>query len=134
MATYEEVSQRFAPPFDFEVYTGNLRNIGHGCLAAPHAGAIEAMTGEIMLAAARISGWSYYIFEGRLSSSNFKRLHISSTSFREPKFLALLAKAPFFLTFHGTSKSPRPIVYVGGLWDDGRRIPLRKLLDEVRKT
>ena len=125
--TYEEVIRHFAPPFDFEVYTGNLRNIGQGCLAAPHAGAIEAMTGEIMLATARVSGWSFYIFEGRLRNHNFKKLHITSTSFREPKLLALLAKTPFVLSFHGTSKTRTPLIFVGGLWDEGRRVLIRHL-------
>jgi phage replication-related protein YjqB (UPF0714/DUF867 family) len=62
-----------------------------------------------------------HIFEGRLRVDNFKKLHITSTLFREPKFLALASRAPFFLSFHGTGKTRKPIVYVGGLWANGRR-------------
>jgi len=117
--SYEEVSQRFAPPFDFEVYTANLRNIDYGCLAAPHAGAIEAMTGEIMLATARISSWSYYVFEGRLRRNNFKQLHISSTSFREPKFLAKPFSRNVRVCGGGTSDGPNDVFppFVGDISD-----------------
>jgi hypothetical protein len=52
--SFEDITRHFSAPFDFDVYTGNIRNIRFGCLAAPHAGAIEAMTGEIMLATARV--------------------------------------------------------------------------------
>ncbi len=107
---------------DFCIATDHLDNIDTCLLVAPHGGSIEPGMGDTMLAVAEEGQWAYYLFEGRLSRRNWARLHIPSTSFDEPTLLRLLPRTRFVLSFHGESGGRRRIIYVGGLYRQGREI------------
>ena len=81
-------------------------------IAAPHAGGIEPGTSEISLALAADS-LSCYLFEGLKAKGN-SDLHITSSSFDEPKCRSLLQSSDTVVTIHGES-SDEEAVYLGGL-------------------
>jgi len=89
---------------DFFVGTGNLENVDHCLLVVPHTGSIEPRTKDILLAVAKLGKWAYCVFEGRLPSDNYRRLHITSTGFDEPGLLELLPQTRFVLSFHGARR------------------------------
>lgn len=66
----------------------------------PHGGKIEKPASII---AAEIAGpdYSFYAFEGNLSSGNLFELHIPSEGFDEPQVLDLVAKAMLVIAVHG---------------------------------
>jgi phage replication-related protein YjqB (UPF0714/DUF867 family) len=115
---------------DFFVRTSNLENVGRCLLVAPHAGSIEPRTKDILLAVAKLGKWAYYVFEGRLARRNYRRLHITSTGFNEPRLLELLPQTQFVLSFHGASRRC-PLVYVGGLFAEGRETLIATLNREL---
>jgi phage replication-related protein YjqB (UPF0714/DUF867 family) len=115
---------------DFSVRTGNLENVHRCLLVAPQAGPIESKTKDILLAVARLGAWAYYIFEGKLARGNYRQLHITSTGFDEPRLLELLGQTHFVLSFHGAGR-PCPLVYVGGLYAEGRATLIASLNGEL---
>jgi phage replication-related protein YjqB (UPF0714/DUF867 family) len=121
----------YRPDRDFRVGVGNLLNVAHCLLVAPHGGRIEPGTTEIMLAVAALHGWAYYHFDGLLPKRNWENLHIASTKFDEPTLLGLLSRTQFVLSFHGERKAHTPTIYVGGLHDRGRAIVLHRLKRDV---
>ncbi len=78
---------------------------------APHAGAIEPGTSEIVKAVAS-RDLSFYLFEGIKPIGNHE-LHITSTSFDEPKALELLQACDKAIAIHGEG-SDAEIVFIGG--------------------
>ena len=78
---------------------------------APHGGGIEPGTSEIAEAIAA-TDFSYYLFEGLKGSGN-RDLHITSTSFDEPRALALLDASDTALAIHGED-SDVVLVFLGG--------------------
>jgi phage replication-related protein YjqB (UPF0714/DUF867 family) len=124
---YEELLRKgYRPNRDFLVRTGNLENVHRCLLVAPHAGSIEPGTKDILLEVAKLGKWAYYVFEGKLTSGNYRKLHITSTGFNEPKLLELLPQTQFVLSFHGASRRC-PSVYVGGLFAQGRKAMISSL-------
>ena len=86
-------------------------------ILAPHGGGIERGTSEI---ATSIAGdnLSLYLFEGLLRTAHdSQELHITSTSFDEPRCLGLIRKFPKALAIHGCSNNGQAI-YVGGKDDE----------------
>ncbi len=125
---YSEILEaRPRPRRDFRVRVGNLGSVGRCLLVAPHGGEIEPGTTEILQAVAHRSGWAYYHFDGTLSKGNRDRLHITSTRFDKPDLMRLLRQTQFVLSFHGAGGSKQRKVYVGGLYDEGRRVLLEAL-------
>lgn len=88
-----------------------LRESTSTVILAPHGGGIEPGTSEI---AKQIAGkdLSCATFEGLKPAGN-SRLHITSTSFDEPRCLALVMASDNVLTIHG-ERSEKPIVFLGG--------------------
>src|SRR5260370_452277 len=128
---YEELIRKgYQLNRDFLVQTGNLENVHRCLLVAPHAGSIEPGTKDILLGVAKLGKWAYYVFEGRLTSGNYRRLHITSTGFNEPRLLKLLPQTPFVLSFHGANRQC-PSVYVGGLFREGRETLIASLNTEL---
>jgi phage replication-related protein YjqB (UPF0714/DUF867 family) len=126
--SYQEVLDRgYIPNRDFRVVVGNLENIDRCLLIAPHGGAIEPGTTEIMHAVADLGGWAFYHFDGTLRRRNKDRLHITSTRFDEPQLTTLLTNTRFVMSFHGQSGSTHRTIYVGGLYKRGRRVLLDAL-------
>jgi phage replication-related protein YjqB (UPF0714/DUF867 family) len=121
-ATYKEVlkaGNRLG--HEFRVIVGNLQNVGPCLLVAPHGGGIEPMTSEITLAVAGVSTRAYYLFEGLLLRGNWQRLHMGSTTFDEPDFVALVPETDCIVSFHGAERDRTRTIYVGGLHEEGRR-------------
>jgi phage replication-related protein YjqB (UPF0714/DUF867 family) len=92
---------------------------------AIHGGGIEPGTSEIAEAIAD-KGLSFYAFEGRKKHN--KDLHITSTHFREPKCVALIAASERVIAIHGQCGS-EDVVLLGGL-DEVMKRRLRKSLEE----
>jgi phage replication-related protein YjqB (UPF0714/DUF867 family) len=82
------------------------------------------------LVVAKLGKWAYYVFEGRLPSDNYRRLHITSTGFDEPGLLELLPQIRFELSFHGARRRC-PLVYLGGLFEEGRETLIASLNKEL---
>ena len=120
------------PGEDFSVSTGNLDQIGQCLLIAPHAGAIEPGTGRLVHRVAEMGGWAYYLFEGRLDNDNWSQLHIPSENFDEPTLLELLPQTPFVVSFHGASDEHGQDLFIGGLFEEGRRTMISELQDTCR--
>ena len=116
---------------DFRVGVGNLENIAPCLLVAPHGGAIEPGTTEIMLAVANLGQWAYYDFQGQLPKRNWRELHIPSTHFDEPRLLGLLPQARFVLSFHGEGDDERRTICVGGLYQHGRETFIACLAEDL---
>lgn len=125
--SYQQILERgYRHGRDFRVQVGNLANIDGCLLVAPHGGAIEPGTTEIMRALADVGGWAYYHFDGLLHQGN-SQLHITSTLFDEPKLLALLPQTDIVVSFHGAGGSKQRKIYVGGLHDRGRAVSIEVL-------
>lgn len=79
---------------------------------APHAGAIEPLTGELAQA---IAGREHrlYCFIGNLPSQN-NRLHITSTRFDEPGLRQVLQHARVAVSLHGAAGDDEAVTLVGG--------------------
>ncbi|MFN7883292.1 MAG: poly-gamma-glutamate hydrolase family protein [bacterium] len=106
---FSELAQSEREGVDFQVtITDRGSNL---VVVAPHGGAIEPGTSEIALAVAS-DRYSCCLFEG-VKTSNNGELHITSTSFDEPRCLKLIATSMTALTLHGEG-SMREVVFVGG--------------------
>ena len=93
-------------------YLIRLENRGSSLLiVAPHAGAIEPGTSELVEAVAG-EDLSFYVFEGIKPNGN-RSLHITSTHFDEPMALELIEACEKAIAFHG-EESAVEIVYIGG--------------------
>lgn len=93
-------------------YAIRVRELGsHTVVLAPHGGEIEPGTSEVALALAG-DDMSYYLFEGLKHKGNAD-LHITSTSFDEPRCLILVNTATVVVAVHGEA-SDEPVVYLGG--------------------
>lgn len=79
---------------------------------APHAGAIEPMTGSI---AQDIAGseYSFYCFCG-LKKANNRDLHITSHNFDEPECVKLISVHQWVVAIHGCKEQGERI-FLGGL-------------------
>ena len=93
---------------------------------APHGGAIEPGTSEIVKAVAGVN-LSFYLFEGIKPSGN-RALHITSANFDEPKALELLKACDKSITLHGEG-GDEEIVFIGGGDEDIRPHVARCLKD-----
>lgn len=83
-------------------------------IIAPHGGFIEPGTSEISRAVAG-EDYSLYIFEG-LRNRPFRDLHITSTSFDEPKALGMAAKSERVVAIHGRADNgDGDTIWLGGL-------------------
>ncbi len=107
------------PGRDIRVAFGDA-GIGRCLLVAPHGGGIEPGTSEILRAIAEMGNWAWYEFAGFLRKNNKEQLHIASTLFDEPTLLGLIPRTNFVLSVHGSQDMGEPVVYVGGIWDEGR--------------
>jgi phage replication-related protein YjqB (UPF0714/DUF867 family) len=125
------VEAGYQPGVDFVISTGNLDNLKRCLLVAPHGWRIEPRTSEIVRAVAGVGGWAYYAFEGRLRRGNWRQLHIPSTQFDEPTLVTLLPQTRFVLAVHGEGSHER-MIYVGGLFEEGRHTVTRFLTDDLR--
>ena len=79
---------------------------------APHAGGIEAGTGDLADAVAGDSH-SFYTFKGIKPDGN-RVLHITSHRFDEPVGLQVVCRADVALSIHGHHDRLSDIVYIGG--------------------
>lgn len=79
---------------------------------APHAGAIEPLTGELAKA---IAGREHrlYCFVGNAPGGN-ARLHVTSTRFDEPTLRTVLAGARVAISIHGASGDDEAVTLIGG--------------------
>jgi phage replication-related protein YjqB (UPF0714/DUF867 family) len=124
---YAEILQRgHVLGRDFRVAFGDSK-IEHCLLVAPHGGGIEPGTSEILRSFVEVGGWAWYEFAGFLRKGNKEALHISSTRFDEPTLKSMLPQAGFVITFHGSSESGEPSVYVGGKWKLGRQTVIESI-------
>lgn len=82
-------------------------------IIAPHGGGIEPGTSEIARAIAGFR-FSYYTFDG-LRQNNNRSLHITSTSFDEPKCLRLVNNSEIVIAVHGCAGEEK-VIRVGGLY------------------
>lgn len=80
---------------------------------APHGGAIEAGTSELVEELHHSCHFSTYDFRGKKRTGN-RSLHIRSTHFDEPRALSLAAEALFTVTLHGC-RGDEETTYIGGL-------------------
>ncbi len=115
-ANFEELrrAQRLGVNYRIHIWPRNSRV----AVIAPHAGRIEPNTDRIAIA---IGGtdFSIYNFAGLKSADPNKTLHITSSSFDEPKCLALIAKCDVVVAVHGLAAN-EAYVHVGGR-DQGLR-------------
>lgn len=111
-ADYAELNAAELEGHDYEirVLQGDNR-----CLAAlaPHGGAIEAGTSELVEELHRSCYFSGYDFRAKKRTGN-RSLHIRSTRFDEPRALSLAAEALFTVTLHGYRGEDEK-TYIGGL-------------------
>ena len=117
----------YCPGHGFRVVVGNRENLRPCLLVAPHGGRIEPMTSQITVAVAGVSGRAYYLFEGMLRHGNWGRLHMDSTTFDEPDFVALVRGTDHVISFHGAERDRTRTIYVGGLHGEGRRLVIAAL-------
>ncbi|MDX6151419.1 poly-gamma-glutamate hydrolase family protein [Marinococcus sp. PL1-022] len=96
--------------YDIRVLLGSHRTL---VALAPHGGAIEAGTSELVEELHRSCHFSAYDFHAKKRTGN-RRLHIRSTCFDEPRALSLAAEALFTVTLHGYRGEERK-TYIGGL-------------------
>ena len=80
---------------------------------APHAGAIEPLTGELARA---IAGkvHRFYEFQGKAAVNNF-RLHVASTRFDEPLLQSVLRGARTAIAIHGAAGDEDAVTLIGGV-------------------
>ncbi len=109
-ATFAELSAAEREAVDFRVLVVRREHAGTVILA-PHGGGIEPGTSEV---ARRIAGVDLplALFEGIKPTQNL-RLHITSTSFDEPRCLELVKAADHVVAIHG-ERSAEPVVFLGG--------------------
>jgi phage replication-related protein YjqB (UPF0714/DUF867 family) len=125
-ANYKEILRSgFRPGPDFLALDGNLGALASCLLAAPHGGKIEPVTRKIVKAVADLGPWAWYSFEGRLHSRNWQRL-LTSTSYDDPRLLALLPQTMFVIAVHGMDGSERR-VEIGGKFATGRAVFTERL-------
>ncbi|MBK7969249.1 MAG: poly-gamma-glutamate hydrolase family protein [Bacteroidetes bacterium] len=83
---------------------------------SPHGGGIEPGTSEICNWFNK-APYSVYMFNGK--GDKCKELHITSTSFDEPKLVKLLSRHQYSISFHGMTdylaKQIQADIYIGGL-------------------
>lgn len=84
----------------------------HIAVIAPHGGGIEPGTSELARSIAG-SELTTYLFEGRKPRGN-KTLHITSSSFDEPKGRQTVATANVVVALHGECNKQDSIAYLGG--------------------
>ncbi|MFQ6186620.1 poly-gamma-glutamate hydrolase family protein [Sinorhizobium meliloti] len=111
----KDKSINFAALADAEPDAFSITALDRGsdvCVIAPHGGKIEPGTSELARAVASDT-WSLYLFEGRKNSGN-RDLHITSTTFNEPRGDALVRKSEVAIAFHGCSGEGETI-FLGGL-------------------
>lgn len=111
---------------DFLILDGNIERISACLIAAPHGGKIEPGTSEVVKAVAELGPWAWYSFEGRLPSRNWRRLHVTSSSFDEPRFSELVSQTSFVVSLHGMKGNRRKIL-LGGRSAAGRSVFKRHL-------
>jgi phage replication-related protein YjqB (UPF0714/DUF867 family) len=121
------------PGHEFRIVVGNRENLGHCLLVAPHGGGIEPLTSQITMAVAGVAGRAYYLFEGLLLRGNWGTLHMDSTTFDEPEFVALVQDTDFVISFHGAERDRTRTIYVGGLHKDGRRLVIEALNGDLNQ-
>ncbi|MGB8006527.1 MAG: poly-gamma-glutamate hydrolase family protein [Terriglobales bacterium] len=121
------------PGHEFRIVVGNRENLRHCLLVAPHGGGIEPMTSQITVAIAGVSCRAYYLFEGLLQRRNWGMLHMDSTTFDEPEFVALVQEADYVITFHGAERDRTRTIYVGGLHEEGRRLVIEALKGDLNE-
>lgn len=111
-ADYAELNAAELEGRDYEI---RVLQGGHRALAAlaPHGGAIEAGTSELVEELHRSWYFSAYDFRAQKRTGN-KSLHIRSTCFDEPRALSLAAEALFTVTLHGY-RDEEEKTYIGGL-------------------
>ncbi|ANZ19958.1 phage-related replication protein [Streptomyces noursei ATCC 11455] len=79
---------------------------------AIHGGGIEAGTTELASAVASATGGQFYSMVGLKSADN-RSLHLTSTRYDEPQALALQARVPYTVSYHGLAGTA-PITHLGG--------------------
>lgn len=103
-----------------EVFQANLdyriESVNRGgriIILAPHGGGIERGTSELVRAIAS-EDLSYYLFEGLMHyARESKKMHITSTSFDEPRCLEMLRSFETSIAIHGCT-GKEPFICVGG--------------------
>src|SRR5882724_8755070 len=92
---YADIVRRFVRDRDFRVATGNAATL-HSCLLiAPHGGATEPGTSELLQHVVPLGPWAWYECTGLLRSGNREAFHLTSTAFDEPVLAELLAQTSF---------------------------------------
>jgi phage replication-related protein YjqB (UPF0714/DUF867 family) len=109
--SFDELRRREREGLDFSIRV--IRRDASVAIIAPHGGKIEPGTSEI---AAAIAGddYSLYCFEGLVKRPHLD-LHITSTNFREPQCVELVAACDQVIAVHGLNGKERHFVEVGGL-------------------
>ena len=81
-------------------------------VTAIHGGGIEPGTSELAKIISKKGDFNLYSFEGLLKSNNAK-LHITSTSFDDPKLKDMVYKSNESISIHGI-RDEKKVVYIGG--------------------
>ena len=107
---FAELNKSEREGIDFLIYAV-IREGSSTVIVAPHGGAIEPGTAEVVKEVAN-DDLSLAIFEG-IKSKNNKRLHITSTNFDEPRCVELVQVSDTVVSIHG-EKSDELSVFLGG--------------------
>jgi phage replication-related protein YjqB (UPF0714/DUF867 family) len=107
---YAELCESKREGIDFQIHV--IERTESTAVIATHGGQIEPGTFQIAAAIADDS-YSLYCFQG-LRSRPHSDLHITSTSFDEPRCLRLIAKCDLVVSVHGL-RGKHEAVQVGGL-------------------
>jgi phage replication-related protein YjqB (UPF0714/DUF867 family) len=105
-------------------YDVAVTNAGSGVTVLSfHGGKIERHTSVISSELARLYGWNRYDFDAHATAqcltgthdNDFKKLHITSTKFDDPRAVALVAAHPKAVAIHGHGRSySKGAICVGG--------------------
>ncbi|WP_251943605.1 poly-gamma-glutamate hydrolase family protein [Staphylococcus sp. Marseille-Q5304] len=81
-------------------------------ITAIHGGGIEPGSSELAKLISKKGDFNLYSFEGLLKSDN-QKLHITSTTFDEPKLIKMSKKSKTIVSVHGLDEDKK-VVYIGG--------------------
>jgi phage replication-related protein YjqB (UPF0714/DUF867 family) len=108
---FAELSKAEREDVDFRILAVKRKGSGT-VIVAPHGGAIEPGTSEV---AKEVAGddLSLAVFEGIKPEGGNKCLHLTSTTFDEPRCVELVLEADAVVAIHGEA-SAEPSVFLGG--------------------
>ena len=107
---FAELGEAEREDIDFRIFAVK-REGSTTAIVAPHGGAIEPGTSEVVKVVAN-DDLSVAIFEG-IKPENNKSLHITSTNFDEPRCVELVQESDTVVAIHGEASSEL-FVFLGG--------------------